>query len=159
MPFHDELARSSVSTLAVSILRGLSAATLVAADNNGDTIRVKATTATREIWRMKVSLDCSAFRESCIDGLAVRHLTLPRTAARHPRRGVRELKIATHVHATRSAQVGNDTAGVLRDEVGSRAPIVPTTPAALPTDPQGPEAIDRGVTSDLKVLPSVGRAV
>src|SRR5260370_9479558 len=94
----------------------------------------------------------SGGRESRIDGLAVRHLTLAAAAAGHPLRRMCEFKFAAHVRTARSTQIGDDPARVVRDKARSGIPVVKAAkaPARAPPGPQRPEVIDPGVLADLE---------
>src|SRR4030088_2569094 len=99
----------------------------------------------------------SGGRESRIDGLAVRHLTLAAAAASHPFRRMSELKFAAHVGTARGTKIGHDSAGVVRHEARSGIPVVKAaeTPARAPAGPQRPEVIDLRILGDLEELPTV----
>src|SRR2546430_9018881 len=49
----------------------------------------------------------------------------------------------SHVLTARSIEIGQDPAGVMRDELRPGTPVPPVaSPAATPSGPQGPEVID-----------------
>src|SRR5712675_1811563 len=105
-----------------------------------------------------VCTSCIADWTDCrIDGLAVRHLTLPAAAAGHPFRRMCELKFAAHVGTARTTKIGHDSAGVVRHEARSGIPVVKAaqTPARAPAGPQRPEVIDLRILGDLEELPAV----
>src|SRR4029077_5698641 len=103
----------------------------------------------------------SGGRESRIDRLAVWHLTRAAASANHPFRRMCEFKFAAHVRTARSTQIGDNPAGVVRDEARSGIPVVKTAkaPARAPAGPQRPEVIDPGVLGDLEELSAVRLAV
>src|SRR6266853_24594 len=103
----------------------------------------------------------SGGRESRIDGLAVGHLTRAAASAGHPLRRMCEFKFAAHVRTARSTQIGDDPAGVVRDEARPGIPVVKAAkaPARAPAGPQRPEVIDPGVLGDLEELSAVCLAI
>jgi hypothetical protein len=56
--------------------------------------------------------------ETRINGLAVRQLTLPAAAARHPFGRMYELKLAPHVRRGCSGKIGYYPTRVMRNEIG-----------------------------------------
>src|ERR1700745_3836379 len=103
----------------------------------------------------------SGARKSSVDRLAVGHLTLPGSTARHAFRGICKLKLAAHVCTAGCPQIGNDTSRVMCDETRVSPPVVPAqaAPAAAPTYPQRLKVIDCRIAGDLKVLSRVGRTI
>jgi hypothetical protein len=75
--------------------------------------------------------DSRGFRKRDNDSLAIRQLTVTLATTRYTIRRMYELKLAAEVLAFGIRKIGNNPAGVVRDEVRARIPISPAAKAGL----------------------------